>query len=190
MKYFVVALLATFFVSCSDADQVSLPTRAGVSTDNLTFVRFSADAFAAAEKSGSFWAVPGESRAVVLRYTDTGQEFMRFTVGAASLPGSDSVRISVEVDPAGVLTFHFQPSGLRFNGDAPAILHIDYSRSNPDVDADGGVDEIDAVLKLEAGIYKRELPGLPWIEIPSLNLSGDTKQASIYDFTGFGMAVD
>src|SRR5688572_23877413 len=63
MKRIVVALAATVAISCSDADQVSQPTQAALLTSNLTFVRFSDDAFAAAEKNGSFWAVPGESRA-------------------------------------------------------------------------------------------------------------------------------
>ena len=190
MKRFAVALLATVLVSCSDADQVTLPPQAALLTDNLTFVRFSDDAFAAAEKSGSFWAVPGESRALVLRYTDTGDEFMRFTVGPSSLTSSDSVEISVQVDAAGALTFHFQPSGLQFNSLSPAILRVNHSRANPDVDGDDDVDLTDTLLRLQAGIVKRELPGLPWIQIPSLNLVGNVEQADVHDFTSFGMAVD
>ena len=190
MKRFAVALFATVLISCSDADQVSPPPQAALLTDNLTFVRFSADAFAAAEKSGSFWAVPGQSRALVLHYADTGEEFLRFTVGSSSLLTSDSVQISVQVDESGKLTFHFQPSGLKFNGLAPAVLRINHARANKDIDADGDVDLIDALLKVEAGVYKRELPLLPWIKIPSINLTGDVEQANVYDFTSFGMAVD
>lgn len=190
MNRLAVALLATFLISCSDADQVSPPTRAALLTNDLTFVRFSDDAFAAAEKTGSFWAVPGESRALVLRYNDTGEEFLRFTVGASSLPTPDSVQISVEVDASGDLTFHFQPSGLRFNEWAPAVLRVNHARANPDIDADGDIDLIDAVLELQAGIWKRELPILPWIKIPSINLTSNVEQANVYDFTSFGMAVD
>ena len=190
MKRLAVALLATVAISCSDADQVSQPPEAALLTSDLTFVRFSEDAFAAAEKSGSFWAVPGESRALVLRYSDTGAEFLRFTVGPTSLLSSDSVQISVTIDANGELAFHFQPSGLRFNGWSPAILHVNHARANPDVDADGDVDLIDSLLELQAGIYKRELPGLPWLKIPSINLTGDVREARVYDFTSFGMAVD
>ena len=190
MNRLSVALFAAILLSCSDADQVSPPTQPALLTDHLTFVRFSADAFAAAEKSGSFWAVPGESRALLLRYADTGEEFVRFTVGAASLLTSDSVLISVEVDAAGVLAFHFQPSGLQFNERAPAVLQINHARANPDIDADGDVDLIDTTLGLQAGIWKRELPILPWIKLPSINLTSDIEQADVYDFTSFGMAVD
>lgn len=190
MKKLTACMLALLLVSCSDADQVSLPTQAVLLTENLTFLRFSDAAYAAAEKSGQFWAVPGESRTLVLRYTDSGQEFMRFDVGPHSLQTADSVSISVQVDQYGEFTFHFSPSGLRFNPLAPARLKVNYSRANEDVDADGDVDSFDAVLLVTAGIWKRELPGLPWVSLPSVNLLRGVELTDVYDFTSFGMAVD
>ena len=190
MRAFAVALLATLAISCADVDRVSLPPQAAVSTGELTFLRFSDDAYAAAEKGGSFWAAPGQDRSIALRYTDTGQEFMRFEVGATSLAGSDSVLITVRVNDAGNLVFHFEPSGLQFNTSAPALLRINHARANPDVDADGDVDLTDSVLETQATIWKQELPGLPWLKLPSINLTGDIEQAKVYDFTSFGMAID
>jgi hypothetical protein len=183
-------LLALLLISCSDADQVSQPPQAALSTDQLTFLRFSSAAYASAEKSASFWAVPGSARSVVLRYADSGAEFMRFEVGASSLSGTDSVLISVAVDQGGDFTFHFSPSGLRFNPDAPAVLRINYERADDDVDRSGYVDLFDTLNLLTATIWKRELPGLPWLSLPSLNLLGRVEQVDVHDFTSFGMAVD
>ena len=190
MKRLPTVLCGLLLVACADAERVALPTDAALSTSSLTFLRFEADALAAAEKSGSFWAVPGQARSLVLRYADTGEAFLQFEVGPNSLVAGDSVQISVQVDATGQLTFHFEPSGLQFNNQAPARLHIDYGRADDDIDADGDVDLADTVLGLQAGIWKRELPVLPWIRIPSINLLGTVEQAKVYDFTSFGMAVD
>ncbi|HET9441084.1 MAG TPA: hypothetical protein VFO52_12985 [Longimicrobiales bacterium] len=184
------AALLLLVMACSDSEPVAPPEQAGVLTENLTFFRFSADAYLAAEKQGSFWAVRGQARQLVLRYTDTYQPFLEFTVGASSIVDQDSVLITVQVDEGGLLTFHFQPSGLRFNPLAPALLRIDHGRRNPDIDADGDVDLNDSVLALQAGIWKRELPILPWLKLPSLSLLGTVEEARVYDFTSFGMAVD
>lgn len=190
MKRLPTVLCALLLAACSDIDRVALPPDAALLTSDLTFLRFDDAALAAAEKSGSFWAVPGESRSITLRYADTGEAFLQFEVGPNSLPGQDSVHISVQVDASGRLAFHFEPSGLRFNNFAPARLRIDFARAADDVDADGDVDLIDTVLRLQAGIWKRELPVLPWVKIPSLNLPGSVQQANVHDFTSFGMAVD
>jgi hypothetical protein len=115
---------------------------------------------------------------------------MLFEVGPNSLVATDSVLISVAVDATGRLAFDFQPSGLRFNSSAPATLRIDRARSNPDIDANGSVDLTDVLLSVQAGIWKRELPLLPWVRLPTLNLLGTVVAAEVYDFTNFGMAVD
>jgi hypothetical protein len=96
----------------------------------------------------------------------------------------------VQVDENGDVAFHFQPSGQEFNPLSPAILRVNYSRINPDVDADGDVDFFDQLLALRAGVWKRELPLLPWIKIGSVDLTRTLEKAKVYDFTSFGMAVD
>ena len=182
------ALLGLLLISCSDADQFS-PPPASLLTSELTFLRFTDDAYQAAEKSGSFWAVRGESRALVLRYADTGQEYLNFQVGPNTLVDRDSVLISVVADDAGNFAFHFSPSGLRFNPHAPASLALNHARTSNDIDADGDVDLFDALRSLSTGIWKRELPVTPWLRIPSVSL-GAVERSDIYDFTSFGMAVD
>jgi hypothetical protein len=71
-----------------------------------------------------------------------------------------------------------------------ARLTIDYGRAHPDINGNGYVDLGDTLLSLGVDIWKRELPLLPWLPLPSLNLLGNVERASVYDFTSFGMAVD
>src|SRR5687768_2417925 len=111
-------------VGCSDSSvNEPIPPQhllIGGSLPSLSFVQFESNAYAAAEKSGSCWAVKGQDRQIILRYTDTGAEFLRFEVGAKSLhkrpDGStfqlgDSVLISVNVDASGRMSYAFEPSG-------------------------------------------------------------------------------
>jgi hypothetical protein len=189
MQYIKAALLALLVVSCSESDQAG-PPESALLDSALTFVRFNDDAYQAAPKSGGFWAVPGQSRSIELRYSDSNQTFMRFEVGPNSLVSQDSVFISVNVDATGRLAFDFQPAGLQFNGNAPALLHINRARSNPDINGDGSTDLTDILLGLQVGVWKRELPILPWVRLPTLSLLGTITVVEVHDFTNFGMAVD
>ena len=197
MKRSVVAVVAILITACSE--RVMPPAQTALLSNDLTFYRFDGAAFEHVPRQASFYAVKGEPRTLVLRYTDTNAEFLRFSVGAQSLSqrpdgtqfqAGDSVLISVDVDAAGAMVFRFSPSGLKFSASSPAALTIDYARRNPDIDGNGVVGLGDALLEIRAGIWKQELPLLPWFKIPTLNLSGDAARADIHDFTGFGMAVN
>lgn len=199
MRRFVVIALTVWTAACADLDKVATPPQQGLLDGELTFYRFDRKAFEAAEKSASFWAVRGQERSIALRYNDTGAEFMRFTVGAESLErrpdgsafaAGDSIQISVRVDETGNVAFDFQPSGLRFSGSKPAILRIDATRAEDDIDGNGQVNLGDLLLALRSSVWKRELPGLPWLKLPAINLSGDIVQTNVHDFTGFGMATN
>jgi hypothetical protein len=151
-------------------------------------VQFTAGAYEAAEKSGSFWAVAGQARSLSLRYQDTGAEFMRFRVGAnaldkqpdgsAFLPG-DSILIEVTVAEDGTMRFEFQPSGLQFNPYEPAELTVLLHRA-----------DLDLLHKLSTSVWKREFPGLPWLKIPTIHLDTDEVESDVPHFTEFGMAVN
>lgn len=186
----LAAALVLLTAACSDFEQGPPPEQAGLVTSDLTFLRFRDDAYQAAEKQGSFWAVPGQARTLVLRYSDTNQPFLEFHVGEQTLVDQDSVQISVQVDASGALSFHFAPAGLKFNRWAPAVLRIDHGRKQADIDADGDVDLADSLLAITAGIWKQDLPVLPWLKLPTVNLLGTVAQTNVYDFTSFGMAVD
>jgi hypothetical protein len=183
-------VLVLLSAACTELEQGPGPEQAGLLSSDLTFLRFSDDAFQAAEKQASFWAVRGQARSLVLRYSDTHEPFLEFHVGENSLIDGDSVQISVQVDAGGAVAFRFAPSGLRFNHSAPAILRIDHGRKQADIDADGDVDLADGLLAITAGIWKQDLPALPWLKLPTVNLLGTVAQTNVYDFTSFGMAVD
>lgn len=197
MRRLVIALAAIAVSGCSE--RITETAQPALLGNDLTFYRFSAAAFEHAPKQAGFWAVKGTSRVLSVRYGDTHEEFLRFEVDAQALAkrpdGStiedgDSIYISVSLEPSGEMIFRFSPSGLKFDGAHPARLVLNGSRRNPDIDGDGTVGLGDALLEQRAGIWKQELPLLPWFKLPSLNLSSDVMQADIHDFTGFGMAVN
>jgi len=169
----------------------------------LTFVRFSTEAFSLAQQEASFWAVKGVDSELELEYApdSTGAEperFLRFRVREETLMtqpnGSpfaegDSVLITVRVDDAGRFLFDFQPSGLAFNPDEPAELKVWYLRSNPDLNGDGVVDGLDAQFELDLSLWKQESSGAPFEKIGTVQLDeADEVEAEITTFTGFALA--
>ena len=83
MKRSALALLA-IVAACGDGG-VTPPVQTALLDSDLKFYRFDATAFEQAPRHASFWAVRGESRALVLRYNDTNAEFLRFEVGPSAL---------------------------------------------------------------------------------------------------------
>jgi hypothetical protein len=199
MKRLILAALAILSTGCG-SDAVMMPTgQSSLLLDEPTFLQFDPAAFEAATKQASFWAVKGEERDMVLRYSDTGDAFLRFVVGPESLASrpdgtpfetGDSVLISVVVDENGAMVFRFSPSGLKFSPSAPAELKLNNARANPDYNGDGVVDVFDSLASVQVGVWKQELPVLPWLKIPSVRLLRTVVKAEIHDFTGFGMAVN
>jgi hypothetical protein len=197
MRRALFAIAAMLIAGCSE--QSITPRQPALTTSEVTFLRLPTDVYASAQKTAEFWAVKGQNRSVTLSYTDTGQNLMLFSVGADALatrpdgsafqPG-DSVLISVTLDESARLIFRFQPSGLKFSDAHPAELTVDGTRADPDVNGDGVLDLRDTVLRLQASIWKQDLPGLPWLKLPTVSLSSDVVRSDIHDFTGFGMAVN
>lgn len=172
MRRLVLAMAAILAAGCGEMRISGSPQE--TLTANLLFYQFHDDAFAAAEKSGSFWAVRGQARSLTLRYGDTGAEFLRFDVGPNSLTVQDSVLISVTVDGSRRFQFNFEPSGLKFAGDAPAVLTLDFTRaSGPPLPA----------------IYSRDDALLPWTLLPT-DLLGTRASARVKHFTDFALAAN
>lgn len=153
----------------------------------LNFFRFEQNAFAAAQKSGSFWAVKGQDRELTLTYSDDGSAFVHFEVSANSLyrrpngtyfQDGDSVLISVTVDGAGRMRYSFQPSGLKFDSSAPARLTLDYTRADP----------LSKLLGVPL-IFRRDAWYLGWYPVPTLNLFGTAVQTDVNHFTDFAIAL-
>jgi hypothetical protein len=200
MKRFVLAAALATLISGCGSDAVMMPEpQQLLMLGEPEFLQFDEQAYGAAQKEGSFWAVKGEERSIVLRYSDNGAAFLRFNVGPESLATrpdgtafekGDSVLISVAVDSDGAMVYRFSPSGLRFAAAEPAELKLDYGRANPDFNGDGRTDPFDSLAALQLGVWKQELPVLPWLKIPSLRVVNTVVKAEIHDFTGFGMAVN
>lgn len=175
MRRLLAVATAVLLASCSE--QITLPQQLTITSEELTFARFNSDAFAASQPSASFWAVRGQDRALVLRYSDTGQEYLRFEVGAAALQSEDSVLISVQANAHGKWVFQFEPSGLTFNPDSPALLRFTYDRS-------------DAADLAEPKIVKRDEPLVPWELLQSRRPFAKVVETSVSHFTDFGIATN
>jgi hypothetical protein len=199
----LVLLLA--LAACSDAAEPTdhsayflgntLPLGPVQRESELTFPRFVA-ATAPVIRGASFYAKVGQQRSVQLDYGN-GDVFLRFTVGPASLlrkpigglflPG-DSILITVVLDDSDRMIAHFEPSGLGFNPLLPARLDLFYQHANPDLDGDGDVDAADTAIQKQLKVYKQEALGLPWLQLPSLNILGINVGAGVTSFTGFAVA--
>ncbi|HEX6133997.1 MAG TPA: hypothetical protein VFZ24_08535 [Longimicrobiales bacterium] len=141
----------------------------------------------------SFWAVRGQARTLVLRRAD-GTTALEFEVGPNSLvarpdgseiAANDSIQITVRPIGGDGYVFDFQPSGLRFSTAEPALLRIHY---DADLNGDGLVGPVDALLESTLSIWIQAAPGLPWLPIPSLRLPGHVVEGEVTHFTGFALA--
>lgn len=172
-------------------------------TDELTFLRFSANAPDLAQTTVTFWAVKGQDRRGRLHYVtplnspDTA-EFMTFRVRDESLlrrpdgtlfANGDSIQITITLLDPLTLAVNMQPSGLRFSSSEPAELKFEYEESDDDYDDDGDVDSDDASVERLISIWRQELPGQPWVRLSSrVELSLDEVEADITSFTSYALA--
>lgn len=196
-------LLPAVVLACGDDEPTAPGEDAPRDETELRFVRFPDSIFPRAQREGSFWAVAGEERELVLRYEpeepgEVGEEFLEFGVSGNSLlrrpdgtafQEGDSVRITVRVDDAARFLFRFEPSGLVFDPDHPAELEVTYGRADDDLDDDGDVDDDDREVELDLRLWRQEAPGDPWEPLGTLQLEElDEVEADITGFTGFALA--
>jgi hypothetical protein len=101
----------------------------------------------------------------------------------------ESVRITMTLVDVEHGIIDFQPSGLRFSSKNPAVLKINYTYANRDLNGDGVVDARDALLRAALHIICRETDSSPWVPIPSSNSTElNEVEAAIRGFSGY--AVD
>lgn len=175
----------------------------GVDESELQFLRFPPDLLPLVTTQGSFWAVAGEGRELIMRYLPEpgeteGEEFLRFKVESQALlrrpdgtrfQDGDSIRITVQVSPDGRFLFDFQPSGLRFNPEHPARLKVIYRRADDDIDDDGDVDGDDDAIEQRLRVWRREDGQVPWYPVGSLRVDElEEIEGFIVGFTGFAIA--
>jgi hypothetical protein len=187
----VLALIGA--MSCGDS------TAPIVRSENeLHFVRFATDAPKILDTTLTFWAKKGTNSEIRLRYAGGTEDFLRFEVPGNALDrrpdGSviaqgDSIQITVMVADLSQLMFEFQPAGLRFSPDHPARLKIEFQHGDDDLDRNGVVDAADIALRTTLGIWRRERPTDPWVQISNaLKLELDEADADIFGFTTYALA--
>lgn len=199
----VLVLACVVAAACDSATE---PETVEVDESELQFLRFPADLAPLVTREGSFWAVAGDDRELVLRYApepgeegEEGEEFLRFKVRGDALSRrpdgtrfqqGDSVQITVHVDAQGRFLFDFEPSGLTFDPGHPAELKITYRRVGGDLDGDGDEDEHDRELEVKLKMWKREQPGDPWQQLGTVKFEEQKElEADITSFTGFCIAA-
>ena len=200
------AALAAAVGGCSDssAPDPSQPSQPGdikLSAD-LGIVRRSPAINGFVDTVVTFYAVRGQEREGRIFFLapdgGVGEEFVRLKIGSATLlarpDGSpvaqgDSVLITMRVVDPALLLVEFQPSGLQFNPVEPAELEMKFGQADDDLNGDGTFDGADEALISSLGIWRQELPGLPFVRLSSSLFTSLTScDAKITGFTRYALA--
>lgn len=153
--------------------------------------------------SVTFFAKKGEDRegAIFFRNAEGEiEELVDFEVGANSLltapngrayVDGDSVAITMTLVGSGQLLFDFQPSGLRFNPNDPAELEIEYGdATGGDINGDGVVNAVDAMLTARLAIWLQERTADPFFRLETSfnNATLEEIEADVLGFTRYAIA--
>ncbi len=201
-KRWKIAASILLLVGCDETGLQLTNDNPPVNEDELTFASFSPALLTQVTRQGSFHAVKGEKRELVLRYEpdepgEEGDEFLELEIEDDALmtrpdgtpfAEGDSIRITVTVDAQNRFVFFMEPSGLVFDPGEPAELEIDFRRTDPDLNRDGQVDSRDSDFKANLRIWKQEVTGGPWIPLGTVEVDDDRLKAEIDGFTGFALA--
>ncbi len=147
----------------------------------------------------SFWAVRGQHRILQIgyEYESAMYPLLEFQVPSTALyerpdgtrfSDGDSVLIDVSLDLTRLLAT-FEPSGLRFSNEDPAIFMFWYDAAGEDLNGDGTTDSVDAEIEdTLLGLWTQQLDGGPWAAVGAEHSSsGDLFHASIYHFTNYAV---
>jgi hypothetical protein len=124
----------------------------------------------------TFWAYEDKASGAAVNYV-TGEPFLRFQVqrnglvagaGGTQLNRGDSVAITLTIDPV-YFTVDFQPSGVAFGSQAPAVLAISYANADADLNGNGVVDGSDRRLIGQLAIWIRDNKYASWEQLLSKN---------------------
>lgn len=176
--------------ACDRAPSVTAPlvpeAELSKAQNALRFVHRDAKAPPFARARASFVAVAGEGNEMTIHFADgsplatfrVGPESLRdATLGGARLAAGDTVRITLQMADGSRFLVDLQPSGLRFNPEAPAELVFHYRHA-------AAVRHPDRLT-----VWRQESEGDPWTRLggtPSPETL--TLSAPIDGFTRFAMS--
>jgi hypothetical protein len=168
----------------------------------LNILNLAQDAPPLYQSTVTFWAVRGQDREGRIYFQDSqggqGEEYMRLRVEAGSLLSrpdgtpiavGDSVEITLSVvDPQQTL-FQLAPEGLKFSTQLPAELKIRYGQCGDDLNDDGRVDESDAEVQAELGIWRQATLADPFVRLGTLKVEDLREvEAELTSFSRYAIA--
>lgn len=171
--------------------------------DDPNFLRPAAAAPALDASPVSFWAYTDQDGRGEIRYAATGDEqqgekFLELRVPKGALlrrpdgsafAATDSILITMQVVDPQRLIVDFEPAGLRFDPAQPALLRMEFGEADGDFNGDGVIDQRDAQIETQLGIWRREQSTQPWTRLTSA-VSEELHEvsASISGFTNYAIA--
>jgi hypothetical protein len=181
----LISLMA--IAACRDALEPQAPWQVQTASVNggnpstgngpqLNILRQAPTAPALATYQVTFWAYEDKASGAAVNYV-TGEPFLRFQIqknglvagaGGTSLNRGDSVAITLTIDPV-YFTVDFQPSGVKFATQAPAVLAMSYAQADPDLNSNGVVDGSDRKLIGQLAIWIRDNTYDSWKQLLSRN---------------------
>lgn len=133
-------------------------------------------------------AAPGDTGDVLLEFDVPSEALLRRPDGGAFQPG-DSVLITIAIPDSTHLGFTFSPSGLVFNPNAPAHIHLEYAHANDDYNDDGVTDSTDTQIRSQLDLWRRESGDTLWTKTGAVNLEDDFEvDENVYSFTEYALA--
>ncbi len=201
----LAAALVVLAVGCSDDIRMIGPDRPlaqTVGSGSIPVLQQSATAPALQTYQVSFWAYVGKETQVAVSYTpargqSTGDPFLRFDVprnalvagaGGAPLNRGDSVRMTLTVAPTS-FDVDFQPSGVVFSTQSPALLAFWYGHANLDLNGNGVLDGNDRNLVAQLAIWYQSSGSSSWFKQLSRNDTTHTLVgAPLYHFSEYAVS--
>ena len=150
----------------------------------------------------SLWVRKGTEFNISVRYQpaagqSVGDPFLHFNLpkdgliagaGGKALGKADSVLLTLTIDPVAFST-EFGPSGVKFSAKSPATLVMCYQNMNPDLNADGVVDDQDAALQQQISFWTQSMKADAWFKLPTkYDPANPCAQAKLYHFSYYAVS--
>ena len=101
----------------------------------------------------------------------------------------DSVLVTITAPDPTKFLVHLEPTGLRFNPNAPAELQWELIHKDDDLDDDGDVDATDASLNTQLSIWRQENASQPWARLASrIEIQLDEIEVELTGFSNYVVA--